>query len=87
MSSRSMSLRIDHDLKDKLTEKARRDERPVNFLINAAIKRMLADDDFVWSKINEGLADEAAGRITSHKDVMAEGNAIIARALKNQSVK
>jgi predicted transcriptional regulator len=87
MSSRSMSLRIDNDLKDKLTEKARRDERPVNFLINAAIKRMLADDDFVWSKINEGLADEAAGRMTQHKDVMAEGDSIIARALKNQSGK
>jgi predicted transcriptional regulator len=80
MTSRSMSLRIEDSLKSRLAAKAKRDERPVNFLINSAIKRMIEDDEFVWAKIEAGAADIAAGRVHSHEEVMAGIDNIIEKA-------
>lgn len=85
MPSTSMSLRIDDSLKSKLSAKAKRDERPVNYLINSAIQRMIDDDEFVWAKIEAGAADIVAGRVHSHEDVMAHMDTMIDNASLKQS--
>ena len=80
MTSHSMSLRLDSALKAKLSALAKREERPVNYLIANAVKRMVADHEFVLSRIDAGLDDLEMGRVTPHEDVMREGRAIVERA-------
>ena len=82
MPSASMSLRIDRDLKSKLSALADNEDRPVNYLINAAIRRMVEEHEHVLAKVDAGLADVKAGRVTPHSAVMREARAIIRRAEK-----
>ncbi len=85
MTSNSMSVELEDGLTSRLSEKAKRYDKPVSYLVNAAIKRMIADDDYILAKIDSGLADFEAGRVTLHEDVMREGYTIIEQARIKQT--
>jgi predicted transcriptional regulator len=87
MTSISMNVRIDDDLNSKLSAIALRDAKPVDHLINKAIERMIADDEYVFMKIEAGLADFEAESVTVHEDVMLMGRDIIEKARIRQTAK
>lgn len=85
MTSITMNVQIDDSLQSKLSNMAKSEDKPVSFLINAAVKSMIADGEYAMSQIEAGLADFKAGRVTPHEEVMRRGREIIEKARIKQT--
>ena len=80
LSSANSSIRLDKQVREKLTEMAKRRDRSVNYLVSAAVKKMVSDDEKLLQIVNEGITQLDAGMGISHSEMMRRSQAIIDRA-------
>lgn len=86
MTAKLTSFRIHEDLKGKLAELAKQQDRPVTYLINAAIKRMIQDHEAMVQAVTEGIAQLDAGKGIPHDKAMRRMSAAITDAAKRTAV-
>lgn len=75
-----MTIRLSSSVKDKLTELAQHTRRSKSFLASEAIADYVERELTIVGKIQRGLEDMKAGRVTMHEEVMAEIDEVIARS-------
>jgi predicted transcriptional regulator len=83
----TMTVRLSSETKAKLTELAEHTRRTKSFLAGEAITDYVERELAIVAAIKRGLADMEAGRVTPHKEVMAELDDIIAAAERTRTIK
>ena len=72
MSSTTMTIRIDTDIKEKLDRLAADTRRSRSFLAAEAVSAYVARELAIVEGIAEGLEDVREGRTVSHEEAMSE---------------
>ena len=80
MAAETMHLRLPEEMRENLEKLAAATNRPRTYHVTVALERYLREEIWQIAQIQEGLADLDAGRATSHEEVMAAGQDIIAKA-------
>jgi len=83
-SSDTITVRLNGELKTKLTELALHTRRTKSFLAGEAIADYVERELEIIAGIHRGLADMEAGRVTPHEDAMGRIRKTIKRAQKGQ---
>lgn len=87
MSSTTMTIRVPLDISDKLERLARGTRRSSSYLATAAITAYVEREMDIIEGVQQGLADMEAGRVTSHDDVTAQAQQIIANARQRKATR
>lgn len=77
-ASTTMTIRVTPDLKERLERLAQDTQRSKSYLAVEAVEAYVNRELQIIDGIQRGLADGDAGRVTSHVDVMAQAEEIIA---------
>lgn len=80
MNSTTMTIRVPVEVSNKLSRLAKGTDRSRSYLAAAALSAYLDRELEIIEGIQQGLADVEAGRVVPHEQVVAEAEAIIARA-------
>jgi RHH-type rel operon transcriptional repressor/antitoxin RelB len=64
-----LKVRVPHDLKSRLDRLAKTISTSTSALTEAALIAYVNEQERQIARIQEGLADAAAGRVVAHKDV------------------
>ena len=80
--SDTFSVRLPKAQRSFLDRMAKATDRTRNDIITGAIGKMMDNYNFVMSRIEQGEADAAAGRVHSLSDVERRTQAVIDRAQK-----
>lgn len=80
MTSTTMTIRVPTEVSDKLSRLAEGTDRSRSYLAAAAVSAFVDRELAIIEGIQQGLADVAAGRVSSHDDVMIEAKHVIAQA-------
>jgi predicted transcriptional regulator len=67
--SSPVSVRLDSDLNDQVSEIAHALDRPRSWVIERAVKDFVAVQQWQLAAIDEGLADADAGHVVPHDSV------------------
>ena len=82
MSKKSITFVVDSEKVEKLDALASATERDRSFLLNEALGQYLDLNDYHTRRIEQGIADVAAGRVSSHAEVL---RALAERRQRNRS--
>ena len=82
MSTTTMTVRLPNVTKSKLERLAEHTNRSLSFLAGQAIADYAERELAIVEGIEEGLADERAGRVIPHEDAMHRISEAIDRASK-----
>lgn len=86
MTSTTMTIRVPTEVSQKLSRLAEGTDRSRSYLAAAAVSAYVDRELAIIEGIQQGLADVAAGRVSSHEDVMAEAKQIISQAREAKAV-
>lgn len=84
MPSQTLSIRVPTEVSDKLARLAQTTRRSRSFLAADALAAYVDRELAIIEKIEQGLADVAAGRVIPHEQVMAEARAIVEEARRKR---
>jgi len=80
MATATLTVQVPEEIKGKLETLARETHRSGNAIAGDAISDYVNRELKIIEGIHKGLDDMRAGRLIPHEDVMAEIDAIVARA-------
>ena len=69
---KTVSIRVNDDLVDKLDEMAKREDRDRSYLINKAIKSYINHEEYILEQIYVGIKDIKEGKVHSFEEVKKE---------------
>jgi predicted transcriptional regulator len=84
-NSTTLTVRLPAQVKKRLGRLAARTRRTRSFLAGEAIADFVDRELAIVNAIQEGLDDVKAGRVIPHEQVMAEIDAIIAKAKRRKA--
>jgi predicted transcriptional regulator len=84
-SSTTLTVRLPAQVKKRLGRLAARTRRTRSYLAGEAIADFVERELAIIDAIQEGIDDANAGRVIPHEQVMAEMDAIIARAKRRKA--
>jgi predicted transcriptional regulator len=85
MANATITIRVSHEMQDKLTRLAQGTRRSQSDLAAEAIAAYVQRELPIVEGIQRGLADVAAGRVIPHDEVMAQMHAIIDEAKQKRA--
>lgn len=68
--STTITIRVDHAVKERLEAVARRTKRSKSFIAGEAIEEYLAVQEWQEARIQEALATVERGEVVAHEDVV-----------------
>lgn len=80
-ASTTMTIRVSHDLKEKLGRLAHNSRRTRSYLAAEAVESYVNRELQIIEGVQSGLADMQAGRVTRHDEAMDRIDAAIAAAI------
>ena len=83
-NSTTLTVRLPAQVKKRLSRLAARTRRTRSYLAGEAIADFVERETAIIDAIQEGVDDAKAGRVIPHDQVMAEMDAIIAKAKRRK---
>ena len=77
----TMTIRVEHDAKERLEKLAKSTARSRSFLAAEAIRQYLDVQAWQVEQIIEGIAEAEAGELVDHEDVLAEWETKLAHSM------
>jgi len=77
----TMTIRVEHDVKERLEKLAKSTARSRSFLAAEAIRQYLDVQAWQVEQIIEGIAEAEAGELVDHEDVLAEWETKLAHSM------
>ncbi len=87
MATKLSSFRLPEDMLSKVNTLAKQQDRSANYLINLAVKRMIAEHEALAAAVDAGLKASAEGRVVAHGEVKRRSAALLASMAKRAAAK
>ena len=70
MSSTTMTIRLDHESKNRLDKLAEITHRSKSFLASEAINQYIKIQEWQMSEIQQGIEEAEAGQLVDHENIL-----------------